>query len=129
MSGHAPVRRRPGPLPVLGAATVGFCALGLYVAAWRTFVAGSTCQEDTIGDCMGAPLAMAVVGLPVLYVVWAVGLRVTGAPYSWMAPPAIGLALFVLARIIGPYETPVLVWLVAAAVLSAGWRWWLSPGP
>jgi hypothetical protein len=115
-------------LSLLGAATVGFCAVGLYVAAWRTFVGGSTCRADAGGDCMGAPLAMAVVGLPVLYIVWAVGLRVGGAAYPWMAPAAIGLALFVLARIIGPYETPVVVWLVAAAVLSAGWRWWLSPG-
>jgi hypothetical protein len=115
-------------LPVLGAAAVGFCALGLYVAAWRTFVAGSTCLPDAMGDCMGAPLAMVLVGLPVLYVVWAVGLRLCGAHYPWMAPPAIGLGLFVLARIIGPYETPVLVWLIVAAALSAGWRWWLRPG-
>ena len=127
MSSRAPGRGRPHVLPLLAAATVGFCALGLYVAAWRLFVAGSGCRPRTIGDCMGAPIAMAVVGLPVLYVVWAVGLRLTGARLSWLAPPAIGLALFVLARIIGPYETPVLVWLVAGAVLSAGWRLRLSP--
>ena len=126
-------------LPVLGAGLVGFCLPGLYAAAWDLFVGESTCRAVQPGDCMGAPLAMTLVGLPVTYAALAIGLRLTGARFVSLAPLAIGLALFVVARMLTPYDTPVLVWLVIAALLSAAWRLrfgppgdsWapISPGP
>lgn len=129
MSTRAVVRPRPAVPWMVAAAAVGFGTVSLYMVVWGTFATGSSCRPVAAGDCMGGPLAMVLVGLPVLWAVWAVGLRVCGARYPWSAPPAIGLALFVLARIVGPYETPLLVWPVVAAVLSALWRWRFSPRP
>lgn len=113
---------------VLLAAAVGFCAPGLYVLAWDAFVTDS-CRANQVGDCVGAPIAMALVGLPVLYVVWAAGLRATGARYAALAPLVIGLVLFGLVRTLGPYDTAPLVWLTIAAVLSGGWRIRFGPQP
>jgi hypothetical protein len=113
---------RPAIVPVLGAAVVGFCVPGLYAASWRLFVEESSCRPVQPDDCMGAPLAMAVVGLPVVYAAWAAGLWLTGARFAWLAPLAIGVALFGVARVLGPVGTPVVVWLVIAALLSSGWR-------
>ncbi len=118
---------RPQPLPLLAAAIVGFCVPGLYVAAWELFVGQSSCRVIQIGDCMGAPLAMAAVGLPVLYVVWALGLRATGARFASLAPLVLGVILFAGARVLSPYETPVVIWLGLAAALSVGWRWRFAP--
>ena len=110
---------------MLAAAAVGFCALGLYLGAWTLFVTGSACATAAGGVCNGAPIAMAVVGLPVLYAAWAVGLALTGARLAGLAPLAIGLALFALARATDYHETPTLIWLLSAALLSAGWRLWV----
>ena len=62
-----------------------------------------------------------------LYVVWAVGLRGTGARLAALAPLALGLALFALARIVMPYETSLWLWPTVTGVLSGAWRWWFSP--
>ncbi|MGA9746261.1 MAG: hypothetical protein WBQ50_02275 [Nocardioides sp.] len=118
---------RPPPLALLAAAVVGFCAPGLYVAAWEVFVAQSSCRVLGRGDCMGAPIAMAAVGLPVLYAVWALGLAATRARFASLAPLLLGLVLFAAARVLSPYQTPVLLWLVLTALLTAGWRWRFGP--
>jgi hypothetical protein len=115
-------------LPVVLAAGVGFAAVGLYLVAWDLFVTQSTCTTFQPPDgCTGRPLAMTLVGLPVLYVVWAVGLRGTGARHAALAPLALGVALFVLARMVMPYETTLWLWPTATGVLSAAWRWRFSP--
>ncbi len=76
---------------------------------------------------MGAPIAMAAVGLPVLYAAWALGLAATRARFASLAPLVLGLVLFAAARVLSPYQTPVLVWLVLTALLTAGWRWRFGP--
>ena len=114
-------------LPAVLAAGVGFGSVALYLAAWDLFVTQSSCPAFQPDGCTGRPLAMTVVGLPVLYVVWAVGLRGTGARLAALAPLALGLALFALARIVMPYETSLWLWPTVTGVLSGAWRWWFSP--
>ena len=118
---------RAALLPAVRAAGVGFGSVGLYLAAWDLFVTQSSCPAFQPDGCTGRPLAMTVVGLPVLYVVWAVGLRGTGARLAALAPLALGLALFALARIVMPYETSLWLWPTVTGVLSGAWRWWFSP--
>ena len=114
-------------LPAVLAAGVGFGSVGLYLAAWDLFVTQSSCPAFQPDGCTGRPLAMTVVGLPVLYVIWAAGLRGTGARLAALAPLALGLALFALARIVMPYETSLWLWPTVTGVLSGAWRWWFSP--
>jgi hypothetical protein len=119
--------RRLGP--VLAAAAVGFCVPGVYLAAWDLFVEQSTCRTQTLDSCMGAPIAMTLVGLPVLYLVWAVAMRATGARMSWLVPLVGGLALFVLTRMVGGDESSPLVYLAITTLVSGVWRAALSPEP
>ena len=114
-------------LPAVLAAGVGFGSVGLYLAAWDLFVTQSSCPAFQPDGCTGRPLAMTVVGLPVLYVVWAVGLRGTGARLAALAPLGLGLARFALARSELPYETSLWLWPTVTGVLSGAWRWWFSP--
>ena len=120
---------RTSAVPVALAGAVGFSTVGLYLAAWDLFVTQSSCRGFEHDDCTGAPLAMTVVGLPLLYVVWASGLRATGARFAGLAPLALGIALFVTARIVMPYETSLWLWPTITGVLSAVWRWRFSPEP
>jgi hypothetical protein len=111
------------------AGVVGFSTVGLYLVAWHLFVTQSSCRGFEHDDCTGAPLAMTMVGIPLLYVVWAVGLWATGARFAGLAPLAFGLALFVTARIVVPYETSLWLWPSITGVLSAVWRWRFGPEP
>lgn len=120
---------RAAAVPVVLAGVVGFSTVGLYLVAWDTFVTQSSCRGFEHDDCTGAPLAMTLVGLPVLYAVWAVGLRAAGSRHAGVAPLALGIALFMVARVVVPYDTSLWVWPTIAAVLSAVWRWWFSPAP
>jgi hypothetical protein len=120
---------RTSALPVVLAGVVGFSTVGLYLVAWDLFVTQSSCQGFEHDSCTGAPLAMTLVGIPLVYVVGAVGLRATGARHAGLAPLALGIALFVAARIVVPYDTSLWLWPTITGVLSAAWRWRFSPEP
>ncbi len=121
---HAPVPGAPA------AAVVGFCAAGLYVVAWGTSSIGS--QSSAGGRARGlhgrpdrhgrgrTPGAVRRVGARPR------GDRGLGSP---RCAPLVARAgpLRCWPGSLSPYQTPVLVWLVLTALLTAGWRWRFGP--
>jgi hypothetical protein len=71
--------------------------------------------------CAGPAILMYLVGIPVGYVVWSLGLRAVCAPLPWLAPVVVLIALVLLVQVSEVIEPPMWVWPVVAGALTAGW--------
>jgi hypothetical protein len=113
--------RDPRPASVLAAGLVGLLASGGYAATWYWVVERPVCEETGMFACIGPGVLMYVVGLPVTYVLWSLGLRAVRAPLPWLAPLATLLVLVVVVPLAEPLEPPMWVWPFVAGFVCVLW--------
>lgn len=118
---------RHGPGSPLAAGLVGLLVTGTYFVVWQVTVELPTCDQTGMFACSGPAFLMYVVGIPVTYVVWSLGLRAVRAPLPWLAPVGVLGALIVLVQIAEVVEPPTWVWPVVAGAVTAAWTRLLDP--
>ena len=96
---------------------------GAYAAAWFQLVERSTCDSTGVFSCAGPGILMLLVGVPVAYVVLAIGLRIARTPLPWLAPMAVAGALVLLAELAELVDLPLWLWPVVVAALCAAWAY------
>lgn len=103
------------------AGTVGLLVSAGYAGAWYLAVERPTCEQTGVFACAGPGILMYVVGIPVTYVLWSLGLRAARVQLPWLAPVAVLLVLIVLVQLTEPIEPPLWVWPAVAALACALW--------
>ena len=111
----------------LKAGLVGFLVSGAYLTAWQVLVEGVTCESTGVFACAGPGLLMYLIGVPLAYVAWSLGLTWAGQALPWLAPLVVMGALVIVVPLTGSMELSQAWWLIVVAVMSAGWaRWTLT---
>ena len=100
---------------------VGLVVCAGYVTVWYLAVERPTCEQTGAFACAGPGILMYVVGVPVSYVLWSLGLRVVWAPLPWLAPLAVLAVLIVLVPLSEPIEPPLWMWPGVVALLCVAW--------
>ncbi|GAB2744255.1 hypothetical protein [Nocardioides pakistanensis] len=106
---------------MLPAALLGAGLTGCYLGVWQVYVEQDPCESTAMLGCIGRGLQMYLVGLPVLYLLWALGMRLLGVALPWLAPLAVALALLVLAEPAQWLDLDLWVWPVLLGAVNAGW--------
>ncbi|MGA9749699.1 MAG: hypothetical protein WBQ50_19775, partial [Nocardioides sp.] len=91
----------------LATGLVGVLSAAGYLGVWEVVVERQVCESTGMFACAGPALVMYVVGIPLAYVVWSLGLRAVRAPLPWLLPVVTVLVLAMLAPLVDP---PVWVW-------------------
>jgi hypothetical protein len=110
---------RPGS--PIAAGITGLLVTAGYLGLWQVTVEAPTCDQTGMFACAGPAILMYLVGIPVGYVVWSLGLRAVCAPLPWLAPVVVLIALVLLVQVSEVIEPPMWVWPVVAGALTAGW--------
>jgi hypothetical protein len=105
----------------VGAGMVGLLVSGGYLGAWYLAVERPTCEETGMFACTGPAILMYIVGVPVTYLVWSLGLRAVRVPLPWLVPVAVLLLLIVIVPVAEVVEPPNWVWPFVAAVACGLW--------
>jgi hypothetical protein len=125
VSEHLEMSRGPASRALLSA-VIGLAAPGAFLAFWYRLVENVRCESTAMFACTGRPAAMIVIGLPLCYVVWSVGLRLAGVGHPWLAPLAIALGLVLLVPLSAPLGVPNWCWVAVATAASAAWGWFFD---
>lgn len=109
-----------------GGALAGLIAPGAFLFAWQRIVEDSGCESTAALGCVGPALLLIVIGVPICYVGWSLGLARTGSTLPWLAPLAIFGLLVVVVPMTAPLAVPVPAWLAFTSIASATWAWALG---
>lgn len=106
---------------MLPAALLGAGLSGSYLAVWEVYVENDPCESTAMFGCIGRGMTMYLVGLPLLYLVWSLGMRLVGVALPWLAPFAVGVCLVLVAEPLSWLDVGVWVWPLVVGLLNAGW--------
>ena len=106
---------------MLKACLVGLVVPGVFLAAWQVLVERATCESTGMFACAGPSLVLILVGVPLTYVVWSLGLAWAGLALPWLAPVMVMACLVVVVPLTARMDVPTVAWVMVIAVLTAGW--------
>ncbi len=107
---------------VVAAGLVGLVTCAGLMTAWYVVVeAPGSCDETGVFACTGGAFLVLILGIPITYVVWSLGLRFVGVPMPWLAPVTVLAVVFVLVNVTTAIEPPQWVWPVVASVTCGLW--------
>lgn len=100
-------------------AALGGVLVAAYIWLWH-LVGDAPCTDTAVLGCTTDRVLILAAALPLLYLLWAVGLRLAGAPRPWGTPLLVGLVVVVLAGVTSSVGLPLLMWPLVVAVTSYG---------
>lgn len=103
------------------AGLVGLVVSGGYLGTWWLVVERPTCDQTGMFACAGPAILMYLVGVPVAYLVWSLGLRAVRVGLPWLAPLAVLMLLIVIVPAAEVVEPPKWVWPFVAALGCGLW--------
>ena len=106
---------------MLKACLVGLVVPSAFLAAWEILVERATCESTGMFDCAGPGLLLVLVGVPLTYVVWSLGLTWAGLALPWMAPLIVMGCLVVVVPLTARLNVPTAAWVAVIAVMTTGW--------
>lgn len=106
---------------MLPAALLGAGLTGCYLGVWEVYVEHDPCESTAVLGCIGRGLQMYLIGLPVLYLLWVLGMRLLGIALPWLAPVAVGVAVLLLVEPAEWLDLGPWVWPAVAGAVNAGW--------
>ena len=106
---------------MLKACLVGLVVPGAFLAAWQILVERATCESTGVFACAGPGLFLILVGVPLTYVVWSLGLAWAGLALPWLAPVMVMGCLVVVVPLTAGMSVPTAAWVAVIAVMTAGW--------
>jgi len=106
---------------MLKACLVGLVVPGAFLAAWQILVERATCESTGVFACAGPGLFLTLVGVPLTYVVWSLGLAWAGLALPWLAPVMVIGCLVVVVPLTAGMSVPTAAWVAVIAVMTAGW--------
>lgn len=106
---------------LLKACLVGLAVPGAFLAAWQILVEQATCESTAMFGCAGPGLFLMLVGVPLTYVVWSLGLTWAGLALPWLAPVMVMACLVVVVPLTAGLHVPTAAWIAVIAVMTTAW--------
>lgn len=106
---------------MLKAYLVGLVVPGAFLAAWQILVERATCESTGMFACAGPSIYLTLIGVPLTYVVWSLGLAWAGLALPWLAPVMVMGCLVVVVPLTAGMNVPTAAWVAVIAVMTAGW--------